>query len=168
MARQERQFPYGAIEMVEATRTRGTILCAGGPSGPNGMAIGWITIGSIWGRPICTVLARPSRHTFTVMETGDSFTVNLLSEKLQDAVTLFGTKSGRDGDKFAEAGVTAAKGRVVASPYIAEADLVIECKIAARTPLDPKLFSADFVRDCYRQDDHHMVYYGEIASIHIK
>jgi flavin reductase (DIM6/NTAB) family NADH-FMN oxidoreductase RutF len=168
MARRKLAFPEGMIETVEATRTRGTILCAGSKSGLNGMTIGWIAIGNTWGRPCCAVLVRPSRYTYVFMEEGNSFTVNTLSEDLQSAVDLFGEKSGRDLNKFADAGITPAKGLSVDSPYIAEADLVIECKTAFKQPMDPKLIKAPFVKAAYEDGDYHTVYYGEITSIHAK
>ena len=34
---------------------------------PNVMTIGWATLGIVWGRPICTVLVRPSRYTYGCM-----------------------------------------------------------------------------------------------------
>ena len=168
MARKKLDFPNGVVDCIEATRSRGTILCAGDSKASNGMTIGWISIGHAWGREGCAVLVRPSRHTFTFMESGDSFTVNVLSEKLQEAVDLFGDKSGRDMDKFAAAKLTRVKGEKVSAPYIKEADLVIECKIALKQPMNPSLISADFVRECYESGDYHTIYYGEIVAIHAK
>ncbi len=166
MARKEMQFPEGVLECIEATRSGGSIVCAGSSEGVNGMTIGWINIGSIWGRPIATVLIRPSRHTFKVIEAGDSFTVNVMPTDLKSAVMLFGSKSGRDMDKFEAAGITPADGLAVKSPYIAQADLVIECRIAFKQPMDKDLISAEFVREAYSSGDYHTIYYGEIVSIH--
>lgn len=168
MTRRELAFPEGAVECIEVTRKRGTILCAASADGQNGMAIGWVNIGSIWGRPVCTVLVRPSRHTFGFMEAGDSFTVNVLGDDRHDAVDLFGTRSGRDMDKFKEAGLTPAHGLSVNSPFIAEADLVVECKTACKQRVDPELILADFVKSAYAAGDYHTVYFGEILSIHAK
>jgi len=168
MPRKTLQFPEGVVDCINATSDRGTILCAGDSKAANGMAIGWINIGHIWGRNGCAVLVRPTRHTFKFMESGDSFTVNVLSEKLQAAVDLFGEKSGRDMDKFAAAKLTKVKGESVAAPYIKEADLVIECRIAFKQPMNPSLICADFVRECYAAGDYHTVYYGEILRIHGK
>ena len=168
MARTTVEFPDGIVETIEATRTRGTIVCSSGKSGQNGMTIGWINIGSVWGRPVCTVLIRESRHTHKIIESADSFTVSVLPEELQDAVDLFGSESGRDMDKFAAAKVTPEEGSVVASPYIAEADLVIECKIALSQPMDPNLIRAAFVKSAYPDGDYHTIYYGEIVAIHRK
>lgn len=43
----------------------GVLLNTVGVDGkPNTMTIGWMTAGIIWGKPIVTVLIRPSRHSF--------------------------------------------------------------------------------------------------------
>ena len=50
---------------------------------PNIMTIGWLQGGIIWGRPILTVLVRPSRYTFTLLEENPSFTVGVPTEKMK-------------------------------------------------------------------------------------
>lgn len=166
MARTELRFPEGIVECIQATSSGGTILVAGDSEAANGMTIGWISIGSIWGRPSCTVLVRPSRHTYGFMEKGDSFTVNLLESEYKDAVALFGTKSGRDMDKFAATGLTLEAGQSVESPFISQAAYVIECKTVLSAPLDPERITADYVEGCYPSGDYHTAYYGEITAVH--
>jgi flavin reductase (DIM6/NTAB) family NADH-FMN oxidoreductase RutF len=168
MSRKALEFPEGIVDCINATRSGGTIIVAGDMGSHNGMTIGWISIGSVWGRPVCVVLVRHSRHTYGFMENGDSFTVNMMSSEHKPAVDLFGSRSGRDMDKFEAAGITAEQGTAVASPYIAEADYVIECKTAFKSPMDPELISADYVKDCYPSGDYHTCYYGEILAIHKK
>ncbi len=168
MARKRLEFPEGIVECLEATRGDGTILCATHGPESNGMTIGWITIGQAWGRPCCVVLVRPSRHTFTIMEKADTFTVNVLSPKYGDAINLFGTASGRDMNKFEKAGLTPVRGEVVESVYIKQADLVIECKTSFKQPMNKNLISADYVKECYEDGDYHTLYYGEIMAIHRK
>src|SRR5664280_2761340 len=77
-------------ETMEKMKGPGVILLAGDP--PNPMTIGWGTIGYIWGKWILTVLVRPSRFTFQLMESADEFTVNLMS----DACLLYTSPSPRD------------------------------------------------------------------------
>ncbi|MHC4714730.1 MAG: flavin reductase family protein [Planctomycetota bacterium] len=168
MARRDLEFPEGIVDCIEATRSGGTILMASSRDGANGMTIGWVAIGSIWGRPCCTVLVRPSRHTFKFIEKGDSFTVNVLGKSMSEAVELFGTRSGRDIDKFKATGLTQAEGQAVRCPYIAEAELVIECRTAAKAPLESSRISADYVHEAYPAGDYHSVYFGEIVGIHAK
>jgi len=168
MARTRLEYPEGIVECITATHTRGTILSAKSPAGTNGMTIGWIHFGFAWGRTCCTVMVRPSRHTHMIIEKADSFTVSVLPEGLQAAVDLFGDKSGRDLDKFDAARITPVKAESVNSVYVKEAELVIECKIAAKVPLNPGLISAKYVKDCYKSGDYHTNYFGEITAIHRK
>ncbi len=44
---------------------------------PNVMTIGWLEIGIVWGRPIITVLVRPSRYTFSLLEKNPFFVVSV-------------------------------------------------------------------------------------------
>lgn len=166
MARKTIKYPNGLVQCLKATYERGTILCAKSKAGVNGMAIGWIHFGWAWGRPCCAVMVRPSRYTFKIIEKADSFTVNVLPKRRQAAVDLFGTKSGRDMDKFAATGLVPVKARSVNSVYIKQAELVVECRISFKQPMNSKLISAQYVKSCYPKGDHHTLYLGEITAIH--
>ena len=165
MERKSMTFPDGVTECIEATGSGGTILCAGDMDSYNGMTIGWVSFGVIWGQPACTVLVRPSRHTFGFMDKG-TFTVNVLPKALKDAVGLFGSESGRDMDKFVETGLTPVKGEAVGSPYIREASLVFECSTLYSQAMDESLVSAEFGEAWYPGGDFHKIYYGKVVSIH--
>ena len=56
-------------EVLRAFDEGRVLLVSQGKEGlPNVMAIGWGTIGWVWGRPIFSVLVRPSRYTYKLME----------------------------------------------------------------------------------------------------
>ena len=44
----------------------------------NTMTIGWATLGFIWQRPVLMIAVRDSRHTFSLLEKIDNFTVKSL------------------------------------------------------------------------------------------
>ena len=67
----------------------GILLVAGNP--PNPMTIGWSTIGHIWNMQIMTVLVRPVRHTFNLMESGQDFSVCVLPDQYRKELNLCGT-----------------------------------------------------------------------------
>ena len=82
---------------------QGAFLTVKAGEAVNTMTIGWATIGIIWQRPIFMVAVRDSRHTFTLMEQADNFTVTVPAGSAHNkAVAFCGTKSGRDVDKFKE------------------------------------------------------------------
>ena len=80
---------------------------------PNVMTIGWGAVGTIWGRPIFMILVRPSRYTFNLINATGEYTVNVPIPELGDAVSYFGSVSGRDQDKFKVKGLTATQGKKV-------------------------------------------------------
>lgn len=57
------------------------------------------------------------------------FTLNLTTEELARATDWCGVRSGRDYNKFEEMNITPVKGVKVASPYIDEAPISIECRV---------------------------------------
>lgn len=130
---------------------------------PNVMTIGWGTIGEIWGKPIFTVLVRPSRFSYELLEQVDEFTVNLLPKELRAAAGLCGKLSGRDCDKFHEAKLTATPAHTVRVPIVEECLLHYECKVVARVDLDPAKLGPG-ARGAYPKGDFHRVYYGEILA----
>jgi len=66
------------------------------------MTIGWATIGHVWRKSIIMVAARLSRHTFSIIETAEDFTVSIPSSDMKKEIMFCGTKSGRDYNKFKE------------------------------------------------------------------
>ena len=108
-------------QVIRSMRQDGLLLVAADAAGqPNVMTIGWGAIDSIWGRPTFIVLVRPSRHTFSRLEETGDFTISVPPRELAAAVNLCGTVSGRDHDKFKEAGLTLTPSRQVRPPIITE------------------------------------------------
>ncbi len=131
----------------------------------NTMTISWGSLGIIWGRPMVQVFVRPTRHTHQFMERFDTFTVTAFPDQYRAALNVLGVKSGRDGNKIAEAGLTPVAASEVAAPAFAEAELVIECRKIYRDALEPKGFLDPQIESNYPQKDYHSVYFGEIVAI---
>lgn len=131
----------------------------------NTMTISWGSLGVVWGRPFVQVLVRPTRHTHEFMEQFDTFTVTAFPEQQRAALNLLGTKSGRDGDKIAESGLTPVAATKVAAPAFAEAELVLECRKIYRDRFDPAGFLEPKIESFYPQKDYHTVYFGEIVAV---
>jgi flavin reductase (DIM6/NTAB) family NADH-FMN oxidoreductase RutF len=60
-----------------------------------------------------------------------AFTISLPGQADAAAADYFGLVSGRDHDKFAATGLTAASSDLVDAPYVAEFPLVLECEVVA-------------------------------------
>ena len=72
----------------------------------NTMTASWGGMGVIWRDPSFVCVIRPQRYTYEFSENADILTLSFFDEKYRDALKICGTKSGRDGDKIAEAVLT--------------------------------------------------------------
>jgi flavin reductase (DIM6/NTAB) family NADH-FMN oxidoreductase RutF len=130
----------------------------------NAMTISWGSLGYMWNRPFVQVVVRTTRYTYEFMERSDTFTVMAFPAQYHAALDLLGSKSGRDGDKIAEAGLTPAASTLVAAPSFAEAELVLECRKIYYDDLEPGDFLAEYIAKMYH-NDYHRIYFGEILTI---
>lgn len=85
--------------------------------------------------PMCYISVRPERHSYPVIERTGEFVINLTTEDMARATDWCGVRSGRDYDKFAEMGLTAAPALEVSAPVVDEAPVNIECRVRQVIPL---------------------------------
>ena len=78
---------------------------------------------------LCYVSIRPERHSHGIVERNMAFTLNLTTRAMARATDWCGVRSGRDYNKWRQAGLTPVKGVTVAAPYINEAPVSIECQV---------------------------------------
>ncbi|HML03711.1 MAG TPA: flavin reductase family protein [Candidatus Bathyarchaeia archaeon] len=71
----------------------------------------------------------PSRYSFGLIKKSGEFAVNVVDEKLSNAVRICGENSGANVDKFERAHLTPKRGVKVNAPLIEESPLSIECKV---------------------------------------
>jgi flavin reductase (DIM6/NTAB) family NADH-FMN oxidoreductase RutF len=131
----------------------------------NAMAVGWGSFGTMWDRPIAMCVVRPQRYTYEFIEKYPTFTLCAFPPQYAAAVDLIGTKSGRDMDKIAAAGLTPIAASAAAAPIFAEAELVVECRKIFRTVYEPSQFIDPSIDRNYLKKDYHRVYFGEILAV---
>lgn len=131
----------------------------------NAMTISWGSLGVMWNRPFVQVVVRPVRYTYEFIEAYDTFTLSAFPRQHHAALSLLGSRSGRDGDKIAAAGLTPTAARLVAAPGYAEAQLVIECRKIYWQDFDPAHFLDARLDNNYPEKDYHRIYYGEILAV---
>ncbi len=154
---------------MESLRTQGAFLIVRSGEKIDTMTIGWGNVGYVWNRPIFTVMVRKSRYTHELIENSDNFTVSIpLNKNLKSALTVCGSKSGRDIDKFKECNLTLENSKKVDTPIISECELHYECKIVYKQEMNSELLSNDIVESSYKDGDYHTLYYGEIVETYIK
>jgi flavin reductase (DIM6/NTAB) family NADH-FMN oxidoreductase RutF len=129
----------------------------------NAMTIGWGTVGLIWYKPILTILVRKSRYTYELLEQNRNFTVSVPAQgELKKALSVCGTKSGRDTDKIKESQLSVAKGKLDNTSIITDCSLFYECTIVHKNDVNPKSLGEGIKKDYYNNDDFHSIYFGEI------
>jgi len=163
MQLKEIEFTQGLAHTLSVMREHGLLLTSAGADGrPNVMTIGWGCPGVIWGRPVFVVLVRPSRFTFGNIQATGEFVVAVPDEGMHDACMFCGTKSGRDTDKFADAGLTAAQAGAVAAPLIEQCVRHYECRMIHRNDLSDAELTAEVRQEFYPSGDLHRLFYGQI------
>jgi len=101
---------------------------------PNLMTAAWAGIVSSK-PPAVSVSLREATTTYANIVERGAFTVNVPSARHVEVVDFLGIASGRDGDKFAAAGLTAVRGTAVDAPCVAEFALSIECRLMDKVKL---------------------------------
>ena len=120
----------------------------------------------MWGKPFSQVVVRPTRYTFEFMQKYATFTLCAFPAEYKKALSLLGSRPGRDGDKIGQAGVTPTASQTVASPGFAEASLILECNKIYWQDFDPDKFLSTQIEKNYPRKDYHRVYFGEIVAMH--
>jgi flavin reductase (DIM6/NTAB) family NADH-FMN oxidoreductase RutF len=165
-----RSFDENTTELIAES----WMLITPGVSGTSGeerrwntMTASWGGFGHQWNMDVAFVFVRPSRHTFGFMEREEGFTLSFFDGKWKKALELCGSKSGRDVDKAAEAGITP---RAFPSANSArrvgfeEARIVLSCRKVYSQDLDPGNFIDSSISKCYPEGDLHRLYVGAIEG----
>jgi len=98
---------------------------------------------------------------------GKTRELSAFPEKYRKALTICGTKSGRDCDKMALTGLTPVASEAVKPPTFAEANLVLECRTLYRQPMTEASFidRAPFEKWYSSAADLHIVYIAEVLAV---
>ncbi|MDK2867814.1 MAG: hypothetical protein PWP38_2129 [Clostridiales bacterium] len=156
------QITENTIAMI---RDRWPLLAAGTSDDFNFMTVSWGMIGELWFHDAVAVYVRHSRHTFQYMENHSQFTLSILKPGFEQALSIAGSKSGRDINKTAATGLTP----VVIDGGIAfeEAEYVIVAKRLFQSDLDYKAIEDEaIIKRAYGNGDPHRMYIGAISSVY--
>ena len=140
------------------------LISAGTEKDCNTMTASWGMFGGLWRKNVVQIFIQPQRFTKTFIDSYDLVTLSFLPERYREALKICGTISGRDTDKWKEAGI---------SPYpingtvaVAEAELVIVGKKLYSQFFEPKLFVDKTIdADCYPDKDYHEAYIYEVYRV---
>ena len=155
------------INPFTSLSTDAVLITAPDGDSVNPMTAAWGSYGYIWNKNAITVVVRPQRYTFGLMENTDTYTVAYFHNKRRDAMSLCGTQSGRDIDKMKECGFT--MGECDGFRYIEEADVVFCCrKMYAQDMTEESFVDKAVMNRCYPERDFHRTYVGEVVKILVK
>ena len=159
-----KRIDYMAVAHKAMTQIKkGAFLTVKSGNAINTMTIGWANIGHVWRKPIMMVAVRLSRHTFSIIETAEDFTVSMPSSDMKKKIMFCGTKSGRDYNKFKECNLQTSDSQKVITPIIKAPGLHYECKIVFKSAMDPT-FLTDEYEKLYPEKDYHTLYFGQILD----
>lgn len=135
----------------------------------NAMTIGWGTIGVVWEKPIFVAYVRDCRYTYEMLLKNPEFTVNIpVGEFDKKTLGLLGSKSGRDMDKIAAAGLTSVEPEVISVPGLKEFPMTLECKVILDQRQEDWNLPDELRNRFYRiQENDHFCFYGEIVASYV-
>lgn len=136
-------------------------------SGPlanhNSMTISWGSLGTIWNKPIATIYIKPCRYTHGFIEKNNYFVVAFFDEKYKYALSIMGTKSGRDVSKDKEAKLTPYEYKGVT--LYKEAKVSLLCKKMYQNDLDISSIPTEAIAKHYQTEKPHTMYIGEVVEL---
>ncbi len=151
------------MNAYEAFGKQWALVAAGSLEHHNAMTISWGGLGCLWGKSVATVYVRPNRYTYRFLEENEYFTVSFYPEEYRNALNVMGSKSGKDCDKDAEAGLTAIA--VGESVTYQEAKLTLLCRKLFAQDMDAENFTPEVIRKFYGSEPAHKLYIGEIVEV---
>ena len=161
--------PSEFVARTFAQFDKGWFLLTGGDFATkwNTMTVSWGFAGTMWGKPVVAVVVRPTRYTREFLDARAEFTLSAFPEKYRKALTICGTKSGRDCDKMALTGLTPVASETVKPPTFKEANLVLECRTLYRQPMTEASFiDRTPFEKCYSSAaDLHIMYIAEVLTV---
>lgn len=143
------------------------LVTAGTKEKCNTMTASWGGLGVLWGAPSVTCYIRPQRYTKEFLDANEYFTLSFFGEEYRKALSLCGSKSGRDVDKVKECGFTVLEGEGGA-PYFDQAQVVLVCRKRFVQEMDPANIPEDAKEKWYPDRDYHTMYIGEIVEALVK
>ncbi|MBI9099329.1 MAG: flavin reductase family protein [Spirochaetaceae bacterium] len=149
-------------EVLEKLTKLGLLLGSGTNCNP--MTIGWGSYGIMWNKPVFTIMIRPVRHSFTLLEQHGEFTINVPSDDMRKEIGICGSQSGRDTDKLAECRFTTENSSTISVPAIKECPIHLECRIIFKNDVIAGSLPKEVIDLYYPHADLHRFYYGEILG----
>ena len=141
------------------------LVTSGDLDNHNTMTASWGGLGHLWNKDVAFVFVRPQRYTYEFVEKNEYMTLSFYDSSYRDALTVLGTKSGRDTDKEAE--VNFHPVQVGESVAFVEAKYILKCRKLYADDLKEDSIFDEKVAACYPNKDYHRMYVVEIEEIYV-
>ena len=119
------------------------------------------------GKPIAFCFIKPTRYTYQLMETNETYTLTFYTEAYREALRYCGSNSGRDADKIKGSGLTPIT-TPLGSKAFSEAWLIIECRKLVGQSLTNEAIYDEKMKANSVGDQLHKMYIGEIVNVWVK
>jgi len=104
------------------------VSCALPEGRPNIITVAWVGV-ACSEPPMISIGIRKTRYSHKIISESGEFVINIASEDQLKAVDFCGVVSGKEVDKFKEAGLTPLKAKRVNVPLIKECPINLECSV---------------------------------------
>ncbi|MBN2874832.1 MAG: flavin reductase [Spirochaetales bacterium] len=154
-----RSIEHNVFDMIQEAWM---LVTAGTIESWNTMTANWGGFGHLWNRDVAYVFVRPTRFTYSFIESSGAMTLSFFSEEWRDALSTCGKVSGREADKAALTGLTPTEPR---PGYVGfeQAHLTLACRVIHKQDIDPAGFIEQSLASHYN-DDYHRLYIAEIVT----
>ena len=142
---------------------RWMLITAGTAERCNTMTASWGGVGELWGKYVSTIYIRPQRYTLEFVEREEYYSLCFFGPEYRQALSLCGSKSGRDVDKDAATGLTPCFDQ--AAPYYEQARLVFLCRKLYRQDMEESAFLDKGLLEKWYDNDLHRMFIGEIVKV---
>lgn len=143
------------------------LITAGGENNFNMMTASWGGLGHLYGKPVAFCFIYPSRHTYQLMEKGDTYTLSFYTETHREALKYCGSHSGKNEDKVTGSQLTPIT-TPTGSRAFEEAWMIIECKKMVSQTFAPEALHDEKLKDEWSGKPLHKMYIGEITNVWVK
>lgn len=143
------------------------LITAGTDDKFNMMTASWGGLGVLYGKPMAICFINPTRYTYQLMETNDTYTFTFYTEAYREALRYCGSKSGRDEDKVKGSGLTPVT-TPSGSKAFSEAWLIIECRKLVGQSLNHDALFDEKIKSDWVGKQLHKMYIGEIINVWVK
>lgn len=155
-------------DVIDLISKQWMLVTAGTRESYNTMTANWGGIGYLWHRNVAFVFVRPERYTHDFIEKEDILTLSFYPEEYREALTICGTKSGRDIDKAAATGLIPEE-LPSGTMTFSQARLTLQCRKLFKTEMKESDFIDRSIVERWYGDANgfHTVYIVEIEKIFV-